>query len=167
MDFFLRCMPSPPMHWWGSIPDNHEKWWKNNFFLNCCGASWLCSYMSKITSKVYFDAPGPISMLLVQSGKIWYFDLCEHGIPENHGFHEKSWKKWFFGNRFRVSQECSCMPRMVCEVVSNARKCFTGSLQTNGVSRRFPAFVLVCVRASVRPSQNIYHLQFSWKFARC
>ena len=33
----------------------------------------------------------------------------------------------------------------------NALKCFTGFSQTNGVPRRFPAFVLASVRTYVRP----------------
>ena len=46
--------------------------------------------MSKITYKVFFDALGPILKLIVQIGGIRDFDLSEHEIPENHGFHEKS-----------------------------------------------------------------------------
>ena len=60
------------------------------FFENCCWASWLCSYMSKITSGVVFDALGPTLKRLEQGCEIPYFDPWEHGIPENHGFHEKS-----------------------------------------------------------------------------
>ena len=71
-------------------PENHEKLRKNKFFENCCGESWSCSYMSKIISEVVFSAPGPTLKLLEQGCEIRYFDLCEHGIPENHGFHEKS-----------------------------------------------------------------------------
>ena len=46
--------------------------------------------MSKIISGVVFNALGPILKLLKQSCEIRYFDLWEDGIPENHGFHEKS-----------------------------------------------------------------------------
>ena len=34
------------------------------------------------------------------------------------------------------------MPRIICNVVLNALKCFTGYLQTNGFPSRFPVFVL-------------------------
>tara|TARA_B100000929_G_scaffold188668_1_gene149386 strand:- start:156 stop:296 length:141 start_codon:yes stop_codon:yes gene_type:complete len=46
--------------------------------------------MSAITSGVVFDALGPTLKLLEQGCEIPYFDPWEHGIPENHGFHEKS-----------------------------------------------------------------------------
>ena len=46
--------------------------------------------MSKIIFEVVFNAPGLTLKLLEQGCEIRYFDLCEHGIPENHGFHEKS-----------------------------------------------------------------------------
>ena len=46
--------------------------------------------MSKITFKVFLNALGPILKLSVQIGGIRYFDLEEHEIPGNHGFHAKS-----------------------------------------------------------------------------
>ena len=46
--------------------------------------------MSKITFGVVFDALGPTLKRLEQGCEIPYFDPWEHGIPENHGFHEKS-----------------------------------------------------------------------------
>ena len=131
-------MLPPPMAWKGCIPGNHGKSWKNWFFINCCRVSWLCSYMSRITPKVYLNALGPISMLLVQSGKIRYFDLWEHEIPQGHGFYEKSWKNWFFGNQSKVSRECSYVPKMVCKVFFAALKFFTCISQTNGGPLQVP-----------------------------
>ena len=46
--------------------------------------------MSKIISEVVFSAPGPTLKLLGQGCEIRHIDLWEHGIPENHGFHENS-----------------------------------------------------------------------------
>ena len=46
--------------------------------------------MSKITSRVFFNALGPTLKRFEQGCEIPYFDPWEHGIPENHGFHEKS-----------------------------------------------------------------------------
>ena len=63
---------------------------KIKFLKIVVGASWSCPYMSKITSEVVFSAPGPTLKLLAEGCEIRYFDLWEHGIPENHGFHENS-----------------------------------------------------------------------------
>ena len=81
------------------IMENHEKSWKNEFFVNLSGVSWLYSYMSKMTS--WASGLGLICKLPVPITETWSFCHPGHGIPENPGKSWKIMKKLIFWKSFR------------------------------------------------------------------